>query len=90
MMMAKSSSIRNLSVAKAKASPSETFNSPGDVLRAPLSHAQKLDILKSWEDEAHQLQAAEGENMGGGERSHLDDIRRAIDALLKNDAGEVS
>ena len=65
----------------AKANPTSVFNSPADVLRAEITDAEKLTILKSWEDEAHQLQAATSENMTGGESPNLTEIREAIDKL---------
>lgn len=71
-----------VAVEKAVANPTRKFNSPQEVLRAPsLKTMEKLAILRSWENEAHQLQAAENENMGGGESPRLADIRKAIDHL---------
>jgi hypothetical protein len=72
---------QQVSVDKAKANPSKVFNSPEDVLSSGLTKTAKLAILRSWEDEAHQLQAAADENMTGGEASRLDEIRKAIDKL---------
>ncbi|MFT3987146.1 hypothetical protein [Aestuariivirga sp.] len=68
-------------VKKVQANPTRTFDSPADVLRADLTDAEKLSILKSWEDEAHQLQTATEESMSGGEPSRLEDVRKAIDKL---------
>ena len=68
----------------AKANPTSVFKTPEDVLRADIADTEKLGILKSWEDEAHQLQAATSENMTGGEPPNLSAIREALDQLEKN------
>ena len=73
----------NAIVEKAQASPTKIFDSPAQVLAASITKAEKLKVLKSWEDEAHQLQAATGENMTGGEPSRIDEVRKAIDTLEK-------
>lgn len=73
-------------VKEAQANPSRLFHAPAEVLQAPISKADKLKILKGWEDEAHQLQAAAEENMTGGEPSRLDEVRKAIDLLEKGAA----
>ena len=71
---------------KAVANPTRKFNCPEEVLHeASLKPMEKLAILRSWEDEAHQLQTAENENMGGGEPTKLYDIRKAIDRLCKEE-----
>jgi len=68
-------------VKKVQANPTRTFDSPADVLTADLTDDEKRAILKSWEDEAHQLQTATEESMSGGEPSRLDEVRKAIDRL---------
>lgn len=68
-------------VTKAKANPTRVYNSPTEVVHDSITDEAKLRILRSWEDEAHQLQAAADESMGGGESSRLDEIRAAIDAI---------
>lgn len=66
---------------KAMLDPSKVFATPDDVLAADLATDKKLKILKQWEDEAHQLQAATDEAMTGGERPQLEAVRKAIDKL---------
>ena len=59
--------------------PSDVYERPAAVLKDDaLDHGQKLEILTHWESEAIQLQASEGEGFGGGERSLLGEIKRAI------------
>src|SRR5260221_2787099 len=71
-------------VAEAVENPAKRFEHPLDVLREEgLSTAQKLAILESWEDEAHQLLKATEENMKVGESSRIDEIRKAIDLVKK-------
>jgi hypothetical protein len=73
-------------VEKAVANPTRKFNDPNDVLlRTDLGAVERLAILKSWENEAHQLQAAENESMIGGESTRLIEIRKAIDRLCKEE-----
>ena len=71
----------------AKESPTKVFDLPDQVLAARIPEGEKSEILKSWEDEAHQLQAAADENMTGGESSRLGEIRSAIDKLSKSAKG---
>jgi CBS domain-containing protein len=55
--------------------PAAVFSSPEEVERdARLSLEDKLAILKSWEEDAHELAVAEDENMGGGEPSRLGEV----------------
>jgi hypothetical protein len=64
--------------------PSEVYERPEAVLRdGSLDDAQKLEILSHWEAEAVELQESEGEGMDGGEKSLLDDIKRALAELRK-------
>jgi hypothetical protein len=64
--------------------PSEVYERPEAVLRdGSLDDAQKLEILSHWEAEAVELQESEGEGMEGGEKSQLDDIKRALAELRK-------
>jgi len=71
----------NQFVKTAQANPSKIFESPEEVLSSNLSHDDKLAVLKSWEDEARQLQSATAENMTGGESPRLEEISKAILAL---------
>ena len=75
----------NTIIENTQANPTKIFDSPADVLLAPISTAEKLMILRSWENEAHQLQAATEENMTGGEPSRLEEIRKVIDRLEKEE-----
>lgn len=62
--------------------PSEVYRHPGAVVKdRDLSDKQKLEILEHWQAEAVELQESEGEGMGGGERSLLSEITRAIHQL---------
>jgi hypothetical protein len=70
-------------IEKVQANPTKVFDNPAEVLQAPINTEEKLKVLKSWENEAHQLQAATEENMTGGEPSRLDEIRKAIDRIEK-------
>lgn len=64
--------------------PSEVYEQPEGVLQdSDLNDTQKLAILAHWEAEAVQLQESESEGFGGGERSLLGDIKRAIATLTK-------
>ncbi len=71
-------------MSKAKENPTRVFDTPAEVIAADIPQKEKAEILKNWEDEAHQLQAAANESMTGGESSRLGEIRRAIDALKKS------
>ena len=79
--------MRTAQIATAKQSPTKVFDTPADVVAADIPDEEQAKILKNWEDEAHQLQAAADENMTGGEPSRLGEVRRAI-AKLKN-AGKI-
>lgn len=73
--------MKTTALEKAKENPTKVFSTPAEVLVANIPQKQKAEILKNWEDEAHQLQAATDESMSGGESSRLSEIRRAIDTL---------
>lgn len=75
--------MKNVKINKAKENPTKVFDTPKEVVAADLPQATKEEILKNWEDEARQLQAATDENMGGGEPSRLEEVRQAIDKLEK-------
>jgi hypothetical protein len=62
--------------------PARYFEAPRAVLDAPgLDTEHKLALLRRWEADARQLQAAEEENMTGGEPSRLGQVLEAIEAL---------
>jgi CBS domain-containing protein len=55
--------------------PAAEFSSPEEVERdATLSQEEKLAILESWEEDAHELAVAEDESMGGGEPNRLAEV----------------
>ena len=55
--------------------PAAVFDSPEEVERdATLSPEEKLAILQSWEEDAHELAVAEDESMGGGEPNRLAEV----------------
>jgi hypothetical protein len=71
---------------QAKIDPQAQFASPMHVVHdGTLTHAQKLEILRSWELDARELQTAEDENMAGGEASRLAEVRSAIDQLEQSE-----
>ena len=58
--------------------PASVFGSPEEVERdGTLSKEEKLAILGSWEEDAHELAVAEDESMGGGEPSRLAEVAAA-------------
>ncbi|MDX5359858.1 MAG: hypothetical protein LPL00_00885 [Alphaproteobacteria bacterium] len=66
-------------LADAKLDPTGHFGHPREVLdKDGLTREDRIDILKQWEREAHQLQVAAGENMAGGEADMLRDVRLAL------------
>jgi hypothetical protein len=67
---------------KIKRDPLARFDAPMDVVRDDsLTYDQKLEILRSWEYDARELQTAEEENMAGGEHNRLQEVLKAIDCL---------
>ena len=55
--------------------PAAVFGSPEEVERdVALGREEKLAILRSWEEDAHELAVAEDESMGGGEPSRLEEV----------------
>jgi hypothetical protein len=64
--------------------PQKIFDLPMEVVETEsLTAKQKLEVLKRWEADAHDLEVATDESMSGGERSRLGEVRRAIDELSK-------
>jgi hypothetical protein len=62
--------------------PERIFEDPMDVVvTRSLTAEQKMEVLKRWESGAQAMDVAAGENMTGGERSRLGEVRKAIDAL---------
>lgn len=67
---------------QAEEDPAAVFAAPQDVLRqAGLSREQKLRILRRWKLDALEMEVAAEENMTGGERSRLDEVTAALNAL---------
>lgn len=63
--------------------PASVFGSPEEVERdGTLSQEEKLAILGSWEEDAHELAVAEDESMGGGEPSRLEEVVAARARLM--------
>jgi CBS domain-containing protein len=55
--------------------PASVFGAPEEVERdGTLSKEEKLAILGSWEEDAHELAVAEDESMGGGEPNRLEEV----------------
>ena len=62
----------------AQLDPTRVFQQPEDVLtRSDFTTAQKIEILNRWKYDAIELEIAEEENMGGGER----EIRHAYSSV---------
>jgi hypothetical protein len=67
---------------RAKFNPSAEFDTPADVVKSTrLTRAEKEEMLKQWELDARLMQVATEENMGGGEPSMLDQVKKAQKAL---------
>lgn len=62
--------------------PGSIYHSPFDVLRDDeLDDNQRLEILRSWEQDQRELDVAEEEGMAGGENSILTEIFSAMSQL---------
>lgn len=60
-----------MDIEKAILNPRSAFECPADVLNEQsLSREQKIEVLRRWEYEIREIEAAEDNNMGGGP-SHL-------------------
>ena len=67
--------------------PQKIFNLPMEVVETEsMTPKQKLKVLKRWEADAHDLEVATDENMSGGERSRLGEVRRAIHELCERES----
>lgn len=59
--------------------PSSIFHTPGEVVENDLlSISQKIQILKSWEQDSRLLEVASDEGMGGGESATLRQVQLAL------------
>jgi hypothetical protein len=64
--------------------PAEMYESPQAVVLDPtLSREQKRALLEAWCQDAELLSRAEAENMGGGERPRLREVKLALSELDK-------
>lgn len=62
--------------------PTRVFDSPCDVLAAKaLSREEKIKVLHQWEDDANQLQTAEGEGMETQDNSTGETLQEVLAAL---------
>ena len=62
--------------------PAAVYDSPNAVLQDNrFNDEQKLEILRSWEQDERELEVAEEEGMAGGKRSILADILAAMNRL---------
>jgi len=67
---------------KAKSNPARVFTFPHQVTEERnLTHKEKVEILKSWEYDARELQVATEENMLGSNAELLDNILRELEKL---------
>jgi len=67
---------------EAKFNPSSFYSSPKELLDdKTFDTKQKIEILRSWEFDARELEVAEEENMGGGQPDILDEIFKALKEL---------
>ena len=63
--------------------PSGIYTCPEDVLKdSSLTTGQKRKILNQWKYDAILIQNGESENMGGGERSYLDQVLKCLQKLV--------
>ncbi|MBD5779575.1 hypothetical protein IEN85_08715 [Pelagicoccus sp. NFK12] len=64
---------------EAQRNPEATYSRPLEVLSdAELTQEEKRSVLEAWKAEAIHLQESSGEGFGGGERSSLDEIAKAL------------
>lgn len=76
---------QNLNYEEALLDPDKHFGQPKNVLRNDqLSREQKSAILRRWRYDAYQLQVAEGESMGGGEKIDIAEIDRVLELCQKD------
>lgn len=75
---------RTIDVDEVIKDPTESFASPMAVVEDPrLTAEEKRRILESWAQDAELLSEAESENMPGGERPRLQEVRLALLELQK-------
>jgi DNA-directed RNA polymerase alpha subunit len=67
---------------KAKLNPAAFFKSPQEVVSSQeLLRAQKIEILRRWEQDARSMEVAQEESMPGPQPKLLQPIRDALHAL---------
>ncbi len=75
-------SAARLDMARALLDPDSTFDRPDALMKnKDLSTDRKIEILCRWAYDASELAVAEEEGMGGGERSQLDGVLKALHGL---------
>jgi protease I len=80
----------NPDLTKALLNPAGSFAEPHDVVKLEgVDDATKVEILRQWESDARALASAEDEGMGGGEESKLEDVRKAVHAIIPPEAADV-
>jgi hypothetical protein len=72
-----------LNVERAKIAPASEFDRPADVLAAPISVADKKNILDQWETDARALARAGDEGMTDGEPTLLREVQLAQEKLAR-------
>lgn len=71
-----------IDIMNAVGDPSRHFASPTEIARHPaLCEDDKLKLLRTWENDALQLEAAANENFFGGEPSRLPEVKEALRLL---------
>jgi hypothetical protein len=66
--------------------PSRFYDRPEEIADdKTLTAEQKLSLLESWAADEQRLQIATEENMGGGERSRLDEVLEVLGRLRHSD-----
>lgn len=75
---------RKPDVAEAVKDPTQTFETPLDVVRdSRLTPQEKRQILESWAQDAHLMSQAENESMTGPGRPRLQEVKLALAELDK-------
>ena len=78
------SEAREVALEEALRDPASHFRSPRDVVdHEAWSRSQRRRVLEQWRLDAQQLETAVGENMSGGESSHLREVLEALSDLEK-------
>lgn len=71
-----------LAIDQIRKNPAAYYNAPGDVVDIEqFTDSEKVEILRAWELDARQLQAAADESMDGGSDPCLDQVVNALQRL---------